>query len=178
MYFQNRRSEKLFENFADCLKPNGLFDITKLAYFFGFEITEQKELPEFLNGVIIQDSEEKQLVVNDKASKNSKRYSIAYLLYYHGQESFDIKHLKSKEDSRASLMARLLLIPEAVLKTVYSDNNDDIKWLAGIFGVPCDVMKQRVEEISMKQKTEKNNKIRSSNFIKKFIPLNSKEQNK
>ena len=146
------RTQKIFERLNHCISSNGLIDATRLAYSFGFEIVEHKGLPYLLNGIITSNINGNQMAINDNLSKEHKRYSIAYLLsayllYYQKQEFFDFKHLDLEEDLEASYMARLLLIPESVLKTVGTDIEDNTQWLADMFQVPCNVMEQRIQEI-------------------------------
>lgn len=146
------RAQKVLEQLSHCIGVNGLIDITKLASSFGFEVIEHKGLPDLLNGMITCDINGNQMAINDNLSKERKRYSVAYLLsnyllYYQKQEFFDSKHLDSDEDLDASYMARLLLIPESILKTINSDLGENIQWLADMFQVPYDIMEQRVQEI-------------------------------
>ena len=150
--FLEERTQKIFEKLGHCIKSNGLIDITKLAYSFNFEIVEHKGLPELLNGMITSDINGNQMAINNNLSKESKRYSIAYLLstyllYYQNQEFFSFKHLESDEDLDASNMARLLLIPESILKTICPDCDENTQWLAEMFEVPYTVMEQRIKEI-------------------------------
>ena len=163
------RTKKIFEKLNHCIKPNGLIDITKLAYSFNFEIVEHKGLPELLNGMITCDINGNQMAINNNLSKESKRYSIAYLLstyllYYQNQEFFSFKHLESDEDLDASNMARLLLIPESILKTICPDYDEDTQWLAEMFEVPYTVMEQRIKEIKISK---------GSVLIKKLTQLNN-----
>lgn len=146
------RTQKIFEKLNHCIKSNGLLDITKLAYSFNFEIVEHKGLPDLLNGMITCDINGNQMAINNNLSKEYKRYAIAYLLstyllYYQKQEFFSFKHLGSDEDLEASNMARLLLIPESILKTICPDCNENVQWLADMFEVPYYVMEQRIKEI-------------------------------
>ena len=146
------RTQKVLEQFSLCIGVNSLIDFTKLASSFGFEIIEHKGLPDLLNGMITCDINGNQMAINSNLSKERKRYSIAYLLsnyllYYQKQEFFDSKHLDSVENLDASYMARLLLIPESILKTINPDLGENIQWLADIFQVPYDIMEQRVQEI-------------------------------
>lgn len=146
------RTQKIFEKLGHCIKSNGLLDITKLAYSFNFEIVEHKGLPDLLNGMITCDANGNQMAINNNLSKESKRYSIAYLLstyllYYQKQEFFSFKHIDSKEDLDASNMARLLLIPESILKTMCPDYDENSQWLAEMFEVPYNIMEQRIKEI-------------------------------
>ena len=167
--FLEERTQKIFEKLGHCIKSNGLIDITKLAYSFNFEIVEHKGLPELLNGMITSDINGNQMAINNNLSKESKRYSIAYLLstyllYYQNQEFFSFKHLESDEDLDASNMARLLLIPESILKTICPDCDEDTQWLAEMFEVPYTVMEQRIKEIK---------KSMSSVLTKKPQPKNT-----
>lgn len=146
------RTNKIFEKLRFCIKPTGLFDITKLACSFNFEVVEQSGLPKLLNGMITCDDNGNQMAINNNLSKEYKRYSIAYLLsayllYYQKQESFSFKHLESHEDLDASNMARLLLIPKSILKTKRSNHDENIQLLAEMFEVPYSVMDQRIKEI-------------------------------
>ena len=116
------RTQKIFDNLDHCINLNGLIDITKLAYSFNFEIIEHKGLPDLLNGMITCDVNGNQMAINNNLSKESKRYSIAYLLstyllYYKKQEFFSFKYIDLEEDLDASNMARLLLI------RIYVKNN-------------------------------------------------------
>lgn len=146
------RTKKIFERLNYCFDSNGLIDATKLAYSFGFEIIEHKGLPDLLNGIITSNINDNQMAINDNLSKEHKRYSIAYLLsayllYYQKQDFFDYKHLDLEEDLDASYMARLLLIPEAILEKICTDVDNNVQWLADMFQVPCNVMEQRIKEI-------------------------------
>ena len=163
------RTQKIFEKLGHCIKLNGLLDITKLAYSFNFEIVEHKGLPELLNGMLTCDINGNQMAINNNLSKESKRYSIAYLLstyllYYQNQDFFSFKHLELEEDLDASNMARLLLIPESILKTICSDCDGDTQWLAEMFEVPYTVMEQRIKEIK---------KSKGSVLTKKLTPKNN-----
>ena len=146
------RTNVIFKMFNDSIKENNLLDITKLAHLFKFEISEHNGLPELLNGMITCDTKSNQIAINNKLSKESKRYSIAYLLstyllYYKKQDFFIFKHLDSDEDLDASYMARLLLIPETILKNAYIDCGKDIQLLAKLFEVPDGVMEQRIRDV-------------------------------
>lgn len=146
------RTSMIFKISEHSIKENGLLDITKLAYLFNFEILEHNGLPEVLNGMITCDTKSNQIAVNNNLSKESKRYSIAYLLsayllYYKKQDFFIFKHLDSDENLDASYMARLLLIPETILKNVSIICGKDIQLLTKIFEVPDDVMEQRIREV-------------------------------
>lgn len=146
------RTQKILESLDSCIKPSGLIDATKLATSFGFEVVEQKEIPDLYSGIITCDSNGKQMAINNNMSKESKRYSItyllsAYLLYYQKQDFFTFKHLISNEDFEVSYMTRLLLIPESVIEKVYPNAIKDQNLLANIFQVPYNVMEQRLKEI-------------------------------
>jgi len=163
------RTQKIFEKLGHCIKSDGLLDITKLAYSFNFKIIEHKGLPDLLNGMITCDANGNQMAINNNLSKESKRYSIAYLLstyllYYQEQEFFSFKHIESEEDLDASNMSRLLLIPESILKTMCPNHDEDTQWLAEMFEVPYNVMEQRIKEIK---------KSKNSVLIKKLIPTNN-----
>lgn len=158
------RTNKIYESLSYCVKPTGLFDIAKLAYSFDFEIVEQSGLPELLNGMITCDANGKQMAINNNMSKEYKRYSIAYLLsayllYYQGQDFFSFQHLEADEDLDASSMARLLLIPESLLKVIYHNCDENIQLLANTFEVPYNVMEQRIKETK---------KLKNSILIKKI----------
>lgn len=148
------RTKKIFER-LECFKSNGNIDITKLAYLFNFEIVENNELPDLINGMITCDLNGNQMVINNNLSKESKRYSIAYLLsiyllYYQNEDLFIYKHLEFDEKIDASMMARKLLIPnisESILKRMYSNYMNNIKELSEMFEVPYNVMEQRIKEI-------------------------------
>lgn len=160
------KTQKIFEKLGHCIKSNGLLDITKLAYSFNFEIVEQKGLPVLLNGIITCDINGNQMAINNNLSKEYKRYLIAYLLsgyllFYKKQDFFCFKHTCLFEDSDASSMARLLLIPESILKTICPDCDENTKWLAEMFEVPYNVMEQRIKEIK---------KSKGSFLTKKLIP--------
>lgn len=161
------RAKKIFKKLGYCIKSNGLLDITKLAYSFNFEIIEHDGLPTLLNGMITCNVNGNQIAINNNLSKESKRYSIAYLLstyllYYQKQEFFSFKYLESDEDLGAANMARLLLIPESILITMCHDFNENIRRLAEIFEVPCNVMEQRIKEI---------NKVIAPVSTRKLIPV-------
>lgn len=148
------RTKKIFER-LECFKTNGNIDITKLAYLFNFEIVENNGLPDLLNGMITCDLNGNQMVINNNLSKESKRYSIAYLLsiyllYYQNENFFIYKHLEFDEEIDASMMARKLLIPnisESILKVMYPNYMNNIQELSEMFEVPYNVMEQRIKEI-------------------------------
>ena len=146
-----KKKQKTFEMFGICIKSNGLLDIAKLAHQFNFELVEHNGLPKLLNGMVTSGTNSNQMTINNNLSKESKRYSIAYLLsayllYYKKQEFFSFKHFEPEEDLEVSYMARLLLIPESLLKVIYHNCDENIQLLANTFEVPYNVMEQRIKE--------------------------------
>lgn len=147
------RSEKIFETLNMCINLNGLIDAVKLAKAFGFEIIEHNGLQPLINGIITSSCNSNEIVINDNLSKEQKRYTIIYLisnylLYYQNQKIFNIRHIYLKEDVDAAYMARLLLIPEKILKISNSKNNENIQYLANIFCVPGIVMSERIADLN------------------------------
>lgn len=128
------RTKKIFER-LEYFNSNENMDITKLAYLFNFEIVENNGLPDLLNGMITCDLNGNQMVINNNLSKESKRYSIVYLLsiyllYYQNENFFIYKHLEFDEKIDASMMARKLLIPnisESILKVMYPNYMNNIQ---------------------------------------------------
>lgn len=152
-FLVEERVKKIFKKLNHCVESNGLIDVTRLVNSFNFEIVENIGLPKLLNGIVTCDMNGNQMCINNNLSKESKRYSIAYLLstyllYYSKQEFFSFNHLESCEDYNAAFMARLLLIPESILRTAYSNSNGDIQYLSELFEVPSNVMEQRLKEIN------------------------------
>jgi len=151
------RAQKVLENFSDCIRENGLIDVTKLACSLGFSVLQSDELSISLSGLITCNKESNQIAVNNNLSKKDKRYSIAYLLstyllYCQNQDSFTFEHHDSDEDVEAAYMARLLLIPDSVLETLCPNANPDELGLVDKFQVPYSIIEQRIEEISKRPK--------------------------
>lgn len=172
MKLVEERTQKIYETFNHCINSNGLIDATKLACSFGLEIVEHKGLPAFLNGIITSDINGNQMAINYFLSKETKRYSIAYLLsayllYYQKQDFFLFKYLNNSEENlETSYMARLLLIPESTLKTIKPNIKYGTTQLAEMFQVPNDVMEQRIQEIKNKKNLLLTRKLTPQKSIK------------
>lgn len=129
-FLVEERVKKIFKKLNHCVESNGLIDVTRLVNSFNFEIVENMGLPKLLNGIVTCDMNGNQMCINNK------------------QEFFSFNHLESCEDYNAAFMARLLLIPESILRTAYSNSNGDIQYLSVLFEVPSNVMEQRLKEIN------------------------------
>ena len=142
------RVKIILENFRECKSESEIIDITKFATLFGFIIYYDINSSKDINGRIICKKSRKEIILNRKCSKESKRYTICYLLasylLFYNKENFLGSHVFDNEIDEVSLFARMLLVPDNKLKAC---NTRDCEALASYFSVPIDIMELRLKEV-------------------------------
>lgn len=144
-------------------------DSVRLARFFGFEVRESSELSATEDGYITvsEDATERNIIVNDNRSIETKRFIIThelahFLLHYQKNGKF-FKHRenvkgKNSEENDADYFAACLLMPKKNFESQYNllRKNKDFSYERIInelqlkFGTPRESIERRINEVTSK----------------------------
>lgn len=125
------RAKKVLNAVGYDAEKNIYVDSVQLAGFFGFEVEESDSLSASEDGCITvsEDGTEKNILVNNLRSFESKRFIVVhelahYLLHYMGNGTF-FKHRENKkgksiEENDADYLAACLLMPKDSFKKLYT----------------------------------------------------------